>query len=191
MRTLTQDTRQRILDAAGRLFAVQRFHEVRMDDLAAEAEVAKGTLYRYFRDKEELYRDLIAGAATQILREVEERSAQADTARAKIVAMLEASWAFFEAQPYLSDLLQRVEALNPSDAMAAWNEVRKHFAERIETLLADPSLAVAEPGYGALMLLGSLRQLHRFGNRPLPADIVERAVSAYLFGAATNRSGSV
>ncbi len=190
MRTLTQDTRQRILDAAARLFAAQRFHEVRMDDLAAEAEVAKGTLYRYFRDKDELYRDLISTAASQIWREVDERSAAADTPRARIVAMLEASWSFFETRPYLSDLLQRVVALSSGDGMAAWNEVRSQFAERIEALLADPSLAVADPGSGALMLLGALRQLHRFGKRPLPDDIVERVVVAFLFGAASNRSAA-
>lgn len=190
MRTLTPDTRQRILDAAAKLFAAQRFHEVRMDDVAVAADVAKGTLYRYFRDKEELYRDLVSSAASQIWQVVDERAAAAETPQARIVAMLEGSWAFFESHPYLSDLLQRVEVMNPSDAMVAWNEIRHQFAERISALLSDPSLAVADPDYGALMLLGALRQLHRFGKRPLPDDIVERVVASYLFGAAASRSSA-
>ena len=48
-----------MLAAAARLFGSQRFHEVRMEDIAAEAAVAKGTLYRYFADKEQLYRAML------------------------------------------------------------------------------------------------------------------------------------
>ena len=43
---------QQILEAAAQLFATHRYHEVRMEDVAAEAGVAKGTIYRYFKDKE-------------------------------------------------------------------------------------------------------------------------------------------
>ena len=55
MRAKSPEQVDRMLDAAARLFGAHRFHEVRMEDVAAAAEVGKGTLYRYFRDKEELY----------------------------------------------------------------------------------------------------------------------------------------
>jgi len=187
MRTLTADTRQRIVDAAARLFAVQRFHEVRMEDLAAEAEVGKGTIYRYFHDKEDLYRGLIATAAEQIWQEVDRRVADVTGPVAKLEAMLQAALDFFESHPYLSDLLQRVEALNPSDETFAWTPVRKEFARRVELILADKSLAVADPASSALMLLGALRQVHRFGKRPLAKNMVEQVVSTILYGAAKRR----
>ncbi len=187
MRTLTHDTRQRIVDAAARLFAVQRFHEVRMEDLAAEAEVGKGTIYRYFRDKEDLYRGLISVAAEQILQDVDRRAADVDCPRGKVEAILQAAFDFFESHPYLSDLLQRVEALNPSDETFAWTPVRKEFSRRLETILSDPSLAIADPASAALMLLGALRQVHRFGRRPLPKNLIEHVVSTILYGASKNR----
>jgi len=46
--------RQRVLDAAGRLFAERGVNCVRMDDVAAAAGVGKGTLYRAFGDKSTL-----------------------------------------------------------------------------------------------------------------------------------------
>jgi AcrR family transcriptional regulator len=184
MRTLTADTRQRIVDAAARLFAVQRFHEVRMEDLAAEAEVGKGTIYRYFQDKEDLYRGLIATAAEQILQDVDRRVANVEGAQEKLQAILQAAFDFFESHPYLSDLLQRVEALNPSDETFAWTPVRKEFALRLETILSHASLGVADPAAAALMLLGALRQVHRFGQRPLAKNLVETVVSTILYGAA-------
>jgi AcrR family transcriptional regulator len=187
MRTLTADTRQRIVDAAAKLFAVQRFHEVRMEDLAAAAEVGKGTIYRYFHDKEDLYRGLIATAAEQILQDVDRRLADVEQPQAKLVAILQAAFDFFETHPYLSDLLQRVEALNPSDETFAWTPVRKEFARRVATILADKTLAVADPASAALMLLGAMRQVHRFGKRPLSSKMVEQVVSTFLYGAAKSR----
>ena len=43
--------RQAILDAALAVFAERGFEAARLEDVAARAGVAKGTLYLYFRDK--------------------------------------------------------------------------------------------------------------------------------------------
>jgi AcrR family transcriptional regulator len=67
MRTKTSLQADKILRAAGQLFGTQRFHEVRMDDIAAQAEVSKGTLYRYFNDKEELFQALVTRSSEDIL----------------------------------------------------------------------------------------------------------------------------
>ena len=49
-----EETRERILDAALQLFREKGFDETTMRDIAAEAEVATGGAYYYFRSKEEL-----------------------------------------------------------------------------------------------------------------------------------------
>lgn len=48
-----------IKKSAGRLFARKGFTNVSMAEIAADAEVSKGTLYLYFKSKEELYFSLI------------------------------------------------------------------------------------------------------------------------------------
>ena len=55
MQVLDQQKREKILRAAGSLFAARPFHKVRLSDVAAEAAVGKGTVYTYFDSKEELY----------------------------------------------------------------------------------------------------------------------------------------
>ena len=47
------------MDAAEKLFAERGFFETSMEDVAAEAEYATGTLYRYFSSKEDLYHSLL------------------------------------------------------------------------------------------------------------------------------------
>src|SRR5215472_7850945 len=72
LRTKTPLQADKMLDAAGRLFGAHRFHEVRMEDIAAEAEVGKGTIYRYFSDKEELFLALLERSSRQLLARLEE-----------------------------------------------------------------------------------------------------------------------
>ena len=48
------DKYQRILDAAVAVFAAKGFHSARVSDVADRASVADGTIYLYFRNKEEL-----------------------------------------------------------------------------------------------------------------------------------------
>lgn len=44
-----------ILDAAEKVFFEKGYNVATMDDVAAEAELSKGTLYLYFKNKDELY----------------------------------------------------------------------------------------------------------------------------------------
>ena len=54
------DRRTRILEAAERAFVRQGFHATTMQDVAAEAGMSPGNLYRYFRSKEAIVEGLCA-----------------------------------------------------------------------------------------------------------------------------------
>ena len=51
--------RQDVLEVALRLFSEKGFHNVSMHEIAKDAEFAIGTLYKFFRNKEDLYQALI------------------------------------------------------------------------------------------------------------------------------------
>src|SRR5215470_14442655 len=59
--------RQAILDAALTVFAARGYEAARLDDVAAQAGVAKGTLYLCFKDKQDLFEELVRGAVTPIM----------------------------------------------------------------------------------------------------------------------------
>ena len=48
------EKRKRLLHAAAKTFGRRGFHEAKIADIAAEAGVAEGTVYLYFRNKEDL-----------------------------------------------------------------------------------------------------------------------------------------
>ena len=45
----------RVLESASKLFSANSFHDVKLDQVAADAKVAKGTIYTYFKSKDELF----------------------------------------------------------------------------------------------------------------------------------------
>ena len=51
-----EEARRKIMDAALHVCAVKGYHDATMDDVADSIGVSKGTLYLYFKSKEELFR---------------------------------------------------------------------------------------------------------------------------------------
>ena len=122
VRTKSPLQADKILDAAAQLFGTQRFHEVRMEDIAAEAEVGKGTLYRYFRDKEELYLAPVTRALKQFHDRLEAVVRQGEEPLRRLVNVVAAILAFFDEQPHLFDLIQRAEVMRGADF--PWRQTR-------------------------------------------------------------------
>ena len=58
--------REELLDVGLRLFSTNAFDELSMDDVAAEAGIAKGLLYYYFGSKRGFYVAVVRAAATQL-----------------------------------------------------------------------------------------------------------------------------
>ena len=57
--------RQEIMAAALELFSEKGFHRVTMHEIASAAEFAVGTLYKFFENKEDLYKALILEKANE------------------------------------------------------------------------------------------------------------------------------
>lgn len=176
-----------MLDAAAKLFGAQRFHEVRMEDIATEAVVGKGTLYRYFKDKEELYDALLERASQDFLSRLTQAANQSDRPRQRLEAMVGAIIAFFDEQPHLSDLIQRSEVLVRPGGTFGWqktrDEVNRQMRELFDSGEALGEFKIRDPETLVLMLLGGIRSIIRFGSLPRKKDLAQRIVTAFLEGA--------
>jgi AcrR family transcriptional regulator len=184
-----------MLEAAGRLFGTRRFHEVRMEDVASEADVSKGTLYRYFRDKDEMYLALLARASQQFVTELRARTEAAFDARAKLIAVVEAIISFFDRQPHLFDLIQRAEIRRELGAAFPWQQARDETLRIVQDIFdqgrTTRQFAVRRPEFAALMLLGGLRAVIRFSLQPRAAHLAADLVDDFLCGAAATAADHV
>lgn len=63
--------KQRIKDAAIKLMSEKGYHSTSSNEIAKEAEVSIGTFYSYFKDKKELYAELVADVYNMVLEPVD------------------------------------------------------------------------------------------------------------------------
>jgi len=85
--------RATLLETAGRLFVEKGYEATTMDEIAAGASVAKGTLYHYFASKTELLEVLRDGFQDEVMNRVKSRveSCADDNWRERLKAWIEAA----------------------------------------------------------------------------------------------------
>jgi len=88
--------REEVLSAAEKVFAAKGFFPTTMSDIAREAEFGTGTLYKYFKSKEELYFTLIDEKVEEINRLVKTELLQKTSAVERIKKVLGLQFEFFE-----------------------------------------------------------------------------------------------
>ena len=185
MRTKTPLQAEKMLEAAAALFGTQRFHEVRMEDIASAAGVGKGTIYRYFSDKEDLYLALLERASKQMHERLDRAVRNVKGSNARLRAVVSSIITFFNEQPHLLSLIQREEVLRGPEF--PWKKTRQEMLSLVTGLLEEGNvkgeIAARDPELMALLLLAGLRGVIRFGKRPRPRDLAQRIVDIFLKGA--------
>jgi AcrR family transcriptional regulator len=184
-------TRDAILEAAASVFARAGAAHVRIEDIAAGAGVAVGTLYNYFRDRSELVGALLE-LRTAALLDGLDVAVRADAPfEQRLARFVEALAAHFEAnRPLLSVLLEE-ERGHGHDARTASRRlsVMREVLGRAEPLLAEGvrsgALREGDPRLYAALLVGMVRGMVASaltGDTRL-ADAAPVIVGVFLMGA--------
>ncbi len=82
------DKYHRILEAAVKVFAEQGFHQSTVSQIAREAKVADGTIYLYFKNKDDILVQFYQYKTKQIFERFREEVRKADTAVAKLQRLI-------------------------------------------------------------------------------------------------------
>lgn len=83
---------QELLDAALDLFVERGYAATRLDDVAAQAGVSKGTLYLYFTNKEELFKAVVRESMVPVLSEAEKSLDQYEGTGAELLREFIHKW---------------------------------------------------------------------------------------------------
>ncbi|KUK10884.1 MAG: Transcriptional regulator, TetR family [Clostridia bacterium 41_269] len=63
-----EEKKRRILDAAAKVFSKKGFHKAKIEEIAKEAGIGKGTIYEYFASKEELFKEMLSSISRKYIK---------------------------------------------------------------------------------------------------------------------------
>ena len=172
--------RRKISDTAARLFATKPFHKVRLDDVAAAAQVGKGTLYIYFKSKEDLYVSLVSDGFANLVEQLSSVSDQPP--REALTEIIRQLVVFSFAHPNFFEMMRTVPQLTNHSALL---RMRKELSELITKTLrrgvrqgiwSDP-----HPELTAIIIPGMLRSAMLYGPRELDQELLIQQILRLVF----------
>lgn len=147
--------RTEILDAAVRVFARKGFAASRIEDVAAEAGVAKGSVYLAVSSREEL----LTAAFDQYRARAQEQLATPGTGSAldRLAALIRATVTMLAAHPdHARVLLDVWAARSPIDMAAVYAEYRSAIAELLREASEDGRLRAGIGEGHAAVIVGAI-----------------------------------
>lgn len=176
-----------ILKAAAELFTEKDFHQVLMEEVAWRARVGKGTLYRYFPTKEDLYFATIFAGWDRLREELEEVLREEGSLGEILEKAVRQVFSYFWRRRYFVSLVYRLEHKSNGKEKADWQRRREGIVRLVEGVLKRGMASGASPPGNARLLtelfLGMVRAaiLYR-GSRDTPETLARLVASLFLNG---------
>jgi len=185
-----QDKGKLILRVAEKLFMSRRYHEVTLDEVARKAGVGKGTIYRYFKNKEDLYYQIILSGIDELVESLElARQGEVDSGeelRRVVQKLLE-----FYSERHSLFALMHSEQLRRSGRRGKFRQLWRQKSDRTAEVLssvigrnmeAGRYRRCMSPAAAARLLLGMVRSA-LWNRSEMPQDRELSAVISDVFEA--------
>lgn len=184
-RTKGMRRREEIIRTAREIFSQKGFSETRVTDITERAGIAKGTLYLYFRSKEELFLAVIRDAAERLRQSVAEalHGVEDPLERVRISVPVIFDTCRKEAALYLAIFQQStfMDSEHAAEMQALYEPLACDFQKTIEEGMEKGVFHVGDPqilSHGVFGFLASL--IHRWllmeASGETPKGYVERMV---------------
>jgi AcrR family transcriptional regulator len=138
--------RQRIVDAAIDLLMNRRYDRIQMRDVAADAGVALGTLYRYFSSKEHLFAAVLRAWADRLDERVSRRPLRGATNTERMVELVSRAARSFELAPHFFEAWRAVAASTDPHArditVTTGDRTRSIYLRALDGVDADTSESI-------------------------------------------------
>lgn len=168
-----ETTRSQILDAAESAFATTGFHSTTIKSIAEQCEIAVGTLYAVFQDKDSLYEAVLRRRGRELTKLTEAKAAEPGPDDTRLVELAKLQIHFFRAHPdwtaVASGLVSGSRAASADNGSTRLYETgHQVVVEVIASVIArgqqSEQLRGGDPHALALIYMGMLETFHRIDN---------------------------
>jgi AcrR family transcriptional regulator len=183
-----EKTRQELLAAAKTVLAEKGYHNTKVADIAAAADLGVGTFYLYYPTKDSLFLELVAETARSLKQEIDQARAQVEDLGEKIRVANLAFFRFAQENRELlkiifghgntfNELLRQVYAMFITDAT---QRVTEGIQRGVFRSLPPPVMANAMVGMSAQVVSWWIAQ-----EEPSAEDMAETMTNFILHGLAS------
>jgi AcrR family transcriptional regulator len=141
-----RERRTRILEAAVALASEGGFEQMQMRVVAERADVALGTLYRYFPSKIHLLVSALGTQFEQAREALDRKPVPGDTPADRVMHVLGRTTRSLQRDPLLTEALTRAFMFADSSVAAEIDVVGQHVTHMLSTAMRDPHAVGAPPG---------------------------------------------
>jgi len=131
-----EETKERIFHAAFTLFKAHGVEETTIDEICAKADVAKGTFFNYFPQKQAVFGYLAEQWFTQAEAQAAEILARPGPAAPQLVAMFAELAAFYEQEAALAKYVihesMRAQHTGTDEMCLRWDELGLRLVRRLQ-----------------------------------------------------------
>ncbi len=121
--TVTDNKKERILDAAFDMFKQYGFMKTTVDEIARLAQVGKGTIYFYFKNKEDILITLVDREMSRGFVEVNNAVSKEKTARGRLEKLLETAFGYF----HKNAMVSKVMAMDPGLVLSIITQKNREY----------------------------------------------------------------
>lgn len=125
----------RAMEAAVACFSEMGFHKTNMEDVAKRAGMARSTLYRYFKDRDELILAIVEREAANLALEIVQRISRYSNIRAYIVEGILYAYDATYQNPLLAKLFEEESTSIANRLLLATNKLQVVAVEALKQLI--------------------------------------------------------
>lgn len=128
---------RQIIDAAVVVIAENGYHQAQVSKIAKQAGVADGTIYLYFKNKEDILISLFQDKMGHFIERIEEKIAGKEQAVEKLLVMVESHFTMLSQDRHLAIVTQLELRQSNKELRLKINEVLKGYLSLVDKILVE------------------------------------------------------
>ncbi|MFN3967089.1 MAG: TetR/AcrR family transcriptional regulator [Endomicrobiia bacterium] len=166
-KNLLEEKRNKIIQASINVFVKKGFFKTQMEDIAREAGVAKGTLYLYFKSKEELFASFFENIFEQAFSDIEKIKNMSASAIDKLKIIVKNQIEFCQKNLELFMMIDRelhnmdktLKMTNTKKIMKKYEDIIYSLSEIVKQGIKEKSIKNIDPVLISVILIDAVKSV--------------------------------
>jgi AcrR family transcriptional regulator len=148
-------TRQRLLEAAEKVFGEVGFHDASIVKITEAAGVGQGTFYLYFASKKDVFDELVRDLNRRVRHAMKEASSMGATRLEAELLGFGAYFRFTSGHPALYRIIRQAEFVSPEMLHYHYETLSEGYAEGLREAMARGEIGAVDPDVLPWALMGA------------------------------------